>query len=229
MAMLKTYFDINEIVYGVDYNRKESDTNIQFMRYLEKMHGYDIVDPIQVKDFTNSMDGMRPCVNLSPKEIFPILDKCHCIPQKNDAIFDFGCGKGSALFSFLDYGFSQVGGVEYADNVHEILTSNAEKLCNELNDKKMNCYHGDAALVKEELDEYNWFYLFDPFGRDVFEKVINNICESFNRHPRKIWIINILPKYHDVIEKTGRFVLTNQFEIMTRQRVVNIYVSKFNS
>lgn len=199
------------------------------MRYLEKMHGYDIVDPIQVKDFTNSMDGMRPCVNLSPKEIFPILDKCHCIPQKNDAIFDFGCGKGSALFSFLDYGFSQVGGVEYADNVYEILTSNAEKLCNELNDKKMNCYHGDAALVKEELDEYNWFYLFDPFGRDVFEKVINNICESFNRRPRKIWIINILPKYHDVIEKTGRFVLINQFEIMTRQRVVNIYVSKFNS
>lgn len=216
-------------LFEFDYNRKGSDTNIQFMRYLEKMHGYDIVDPIQVKDFTNSMDGMRPCVNLSPKEIFPILDKCHCIPQKNDAIFDFGCGKGSALFSFLDYGFSQVGGVEYADNVYEILTSNAEKLCNELNDKKMNCYHGDAALVKEELDEYNWFYLFDPFGRDVFEKVINNICESFNRRPRKIWIINILPKYHDVIEKTGRFVLTNQFEIMTRQRVVNIYVSKFNS
>lgn len=50
----KTYFDINEIVYGDDYNRKESDTNIQFMRYLEKMHGYDIVEPIQVKDFSNS-------------------------------------------------------------------------------------------------------------------------------------------------------------------------------
>lgn len=179
-----------------------------------------------MKDFTNSMDGMRPCVNLSPKEIFPILDKCHCIPQKNDAIFDFGCGKGSALFSFLDYGFSQVGGVEYVDNVYEILKSNAEKMCNELNDKKMNCYHGDATLVKEELDGYNWFYLFDPFGRDVFEKVINNICESLNRCPRKIWIIYILPKSHDIIEKTGRFVLTNQFEIMTRQRVVNIYVSK---
>lgn len=28
---------------------------------------------------------------------------------------------------------------------------------------------------------------------------------------------------------SGRFVLINQFEIMTRQRVVNIYVSKFNS
>lgn len=207
-------------------HRKESDTNVQFMRYLEKMHGYDIVDPIQLKDFTNSMDGMAPCINLSPKEIFPILDKCHCIPQKNDAIFDFGCGKGSALLSFLDYGFSQVGGVEYADNVYEILKSNAEKMCNEQNDKKMNCYHGDAALVKEELDGYNWFYLFNPFGRVVFEKVINNICESLNRCPRKIWIIYILPKSHDIIEKTGRFVLTNQFEIMTRQRVVNIYVSK---
>lgn len=90
----------------------------------------------------------------------------------------------------------------------------------------MNCYHGDAALVKEELDGYNWFYLFNPFGRVVFEKVINNICESLNRCPRKIWIIYILPKSHDIIEKTGRFVLTNQFEIMTRQRVVNIYVSK---
>lgn len=73
----KTYFDINEIVYGSDYNRNESDANVQFMKYLEKMYGYDIVEAIQVKDFTNSMEGMRPCVNLSPKEIFPILDKCH--------------------------------------------------------------------------------------------------------------------------------------------------------
>ncbi len=222
----KIYFDINEIVYGSDYNRNESDANVQFMKYLEKMYGYDIVEAIQVKDFTNSMEGMRPCVNLSPKEIFPILDKCHCHPQNSDAIFDFGCGKGSALFSFLEYGFTNVGGVEYADNVYDILTANFKKLCDKSNEIKVNCYHEDAAQLKEELDTYNWFYLFDPFAKDVYEKVINNVCESIKRCPRKVWIINILPMYHDVIDKTDMFVLTNQFEIMTRQRVVNVYISK---
>lgn len=222
----ETYFDMNEVVYGERYERESGDTNVQFMRYLEKMYLCDIVEPIQVENFSAKIAGMRPCVNTSPKEIFPILDKCHCHPQKEDAIFDFGCGKGSAMISFLDYGFSKVGGVEYADNVYEILVSNFKKLGIDPNGELINCIHGDAALVRQELDDYNWFYLFDPFSFDVYEKVIDNICESIERSKRRVYLISILPKYHEKIVESGKFVLTNQFDIMTRQRVVNVYVTK---
>ena len=222
----QTYFDMNEAIYGEAYDRKFSDTNIQFMRYLEKVYGCDVVEPIAVGNFTSTLDGMRPCVNSSPKEIFPILDKCHCNPKPGDAIFDFGCGKGTAMLSFLDYGFEKVGGVEYADNVYEILCSNFEKLGLDSNGKHVKCIHGNAANVRMELDDYNWFYTFDPFAKEVYEKVIDNICESLNRVRRKVHLISILPRYNKKIMETGKFVLTNQFDIMMRQRVVNIYVTK---
>lgn len=222
----ETYFDMNEIVYGEEYERQASDTNVQFMRYLEKTCGCDLVEPIQVEKFTNAIDGMHPCVNLSPKEIFPILDKCHCHPQEGDAIFDFGCGKGTAMLTFLDYGFLKVGGVEYADNVYDILVSNFEKIGINPKGKMVDCIHGDAAMVKEELDEYNWFYTFDPFEKELYEKVVDNICESIDRCPRKVHLISILPTYHKKIIDTGKFVLTNQFDTMTRQRVVSVFVTK---
>ena len=222
----QTWFDLNEIVYGKEYDRGAADTNVQFMRYLEQKYGCDVVNPIAVDNFTNAVDGMHPCVNLSPKELFPLLDRCHCIPQEGDAIFDFGCGKGAAMISFLDYGFQKVGGVEYADNVYEILVSNFRKVGIDSNSKAVTCIHGDAAMVQQELDEYNWFYFFDPFEKELFQKVIDNLCTSVERKPRKVRIINILPWFHKYIEDTGKFVLTNQFDILTRQRVVDVFVSK---
>ena len=221
----RTYFNMNEIVYGEAYDRAAADTNVQFMRFLEQKYGCDVVEPIVVDNFTNAIEGMHPCVNSSPKEIFPLLDRCHCLPQEGDAIFDFGCGKGTAMLSFLDYGFSKVGGVEYADNVYQILASNFEKLGVDPRGETVTCIHGDAAMVQKELDAYNWFYFFDPFGRELFQKVIDNICASIERKPRKVHIINILPRFHQYIQDTGKFVLTNQFDIMTRQRVVDVFVS----
>lgn len=225
----KTYFDMNEIVYGEGYDRAAADTNVQLMRFLEQKYGCDLVNPIAVAQFTNVIEGMHPCVNATQKEMFPLLDRCHYIPQKGDGIFDFGCGKGAAMLSFLDYGFPKVGGVEYADNVYEILVSNFEKIGMQPNGREVICIHGDAALVKEELDEYNWFLICDPFTEKTFQKVIDNICESIERKKRKIHIINILPRYHQYIKDTGKFVLTNQFDILTRQRVVHLYVSKGKS
>lgn len=221
----QTYFDMNEVVYGEEYDHATANTNVQFMRYLEKKYGNDIVEPISVERFTSVIDGMHPCVNSTQKEIYPLLDRCHCRPKEGDAIFDFGCGKGSAMITFLDYGFEKVGGVEYADNVYEILISNFEKLGINPKGKNVACIHGDAALVRHELDEYNWFYFYDPFERELFQKVIDNICDSLERKPRNVHLIDILPRFHEYIQASGKFVLTNQFDIMTRQRVVDVYVS----
>lgn len=116
--------------------------------------------------------------------------------------------------------------MEYADNVYDILVSNFEKIGMNPRSEQVNCMHGDAALVKKELDEYNWFYFFDPFEAELFETVINNICESIERCPRKVRIINILPRFHKKIVDTGKFVLTNQFDALTRQRAVSVFVTK---
>ncbi len=223
----ETYYNWGEIVYGEDYKDcADVVGDVQFLKWLENRYGCDFVTRILRDDFQTAIEGMCSCVSTTPKEIFPILDKCHCKPGTEDAIFDFGCGKGSAMVTFMDYGFQKVGGVEYEPSIFNIMKSNFEKLGMDTSSGKLQLINGDASKVKEELDEYNWFYFFDPFRGDVFFRTIENICESVKRKPRKAYIISILPRYHEFITDTGMFVLTNQFDIMSRQRVVDVFVTK---
>lgn len=221
------YFNFGELVYGKNYNDYvNAAADIQFLTYIEHKCDCDFVTRRNVEDFKTTVAGMHPYVALSPKELFPILDKCHIVPNKEDAIFDFGCGKGSALISFLYYGFQKVGGVEYEDDIYSIMIRNFENMQLKQNNKQIHCIHDDAANVREELDAYNWFYYFDPFAKDTFAKTIHNICASIRRKPRRIHIISINPHCHQIIKDTGYFILTNQFGIMTKQRVVDIFVTK---
>lgn len=120
----RTYFNFNEIVYGKDFELENANTNLQFMRYLEKKYQCDIVNRVDFSSYTNYIEGSHECVNLSPKELFPMLDKCHCLQLGYNRIFDFGCGKGSAILSFLDYGFEKVGGVEYENHIYKTFEEN---------------------------------------------------------------------------------------------------------
>ncbi len=214
----------NEIEEDIFEQKKTGVYDIQFMEYLECFYDCNFVTAIESRQFKGNYVGAHSYRMTGQKEIFPILDKCHCLPTQEDAIFDFGCGKGAALVSFLDYGFRHVGGIEYVDGIYDTLISNMNKLG--IDKQQAECLHGDAAMITTELDKYNWFYFFDPFYKPVFEAVIKNICESYHRNPRKITIISINPKFYEEIEKSGLFVLTNQFCADTRQKVVDVYVTK---
>ena len=237
----KTYFDFYDAIYGNDLYWQEQDVSIdirkkgksgkrdiQFLEWLEWKYGCNFLTAIEGDDL--AVAGKHGTVYrvTTQKEIFPILDRCHCIPDTNDAIFDYGCGKGGAMLSFWDYGFQKVGGVEYQDDLYEIMLQNFKKLNlnSEVKSRQIECIHGDAAKLGKELDEYNWFYYFDPFEGKLFWETVERISESLERNPRKVHIIDINPSCHKAIENTGKFHLTNQFTILTRQRVVNIYVTK---
>ena len=156
------------------------------------------------------------------KEIFPMLDRCHIHPSDHDAILDFGCGKGGAMVSFLDYGFKKVGGVEYETKIYEVAKENFNRLGIK---NEIELLNEDARNVKEQLDSYNWFYFFFPFDKEIFTVVIDNIKASFMRKKRKIHIIYFTAMEYRFIEETGIFRLTNQFTVDSRQRVVGIFES----
>ena len=137
-----------------------------------------------------------------------------------NSICDFGCGKGGALVSFLDYGFQHVCGVEFEKKTYEVAKDNIEKLG--LQDKA-TLINDDARNVTTRLDDCNWFYFFFPFDNVVFEKVIANIVDSYHRHPRKIRLIYFTAMDYTFIEDTGIFRLVNQLTVDSRQRVVGIF------
>lgn len=230
------YYDFADIIYGEKLINEEADSeniftkkktgvhDVQFMEYLECFYDCNFVTSVSKQYLT---EGAHNYAISAQREIFPILDKCHMILSKEDAIFDFGCGKGGAMLTFLDYGFTKVGGVEFSEQLYNEASQNFKKLnLNSCEKIQVELFHNDAAKVTDELDNYNWFYFFDPFERQIFEPVILNICNSYKRKPRKINLICINPRYYDVIEKSGLFFMTNQFCAATRQKVVNIYKAK---
>lgn len=220
-----TYFNFCKIIYegtGVEGN----GSNVQFMRWLEEVYGCDFVTVVPKTEFLQKVEGTHDFIGTTQKEIFPILDRCHI--HADDAVFDFGCGKGGAMAAFLDYGIKNIGGVEFQDKLYNIMIQNFKYLGleQEMKSGRLNCIHGDAGQLTTELDLYNWFYFFDPFEGELFKKSVERIVESLGRNPRKAHIIYINPRCHEAIEDTGKFELTNRFTILTRQRVVNIYVTK---
>ncbi|MFR5192232.1 MAG: class I SAM-dependent methyltransferase [Lachnospiraceae bacterium] len=230
------YYDFADVIYGeklvsedeknekdIFLKKKTGIHDVQFMEYLECFYNCNLVTSIS-KEFLS--EGAHNYAISSQMEIFPILDKCHANLCDNDAIFDFGCGKGGAMLTFLDYGFKKVGGVEFSNQLYNEAYKNFENLdLIKTSNIIVELIHNDASQITKELDKYNWFYFFDPFERFVFEPTILNICESYKRNPRKINLICINPRYYDVIEKNDIFCLTNQFCAATRQKVVNIYTT----
>ena len=123
----------------------------------------------------------------------------------NDAIVDFGCGKGGILISLSKYPFSKITGVEIAPELVEIAKSNIRKL----NIKNVDIVCCDAAEFKE-LAQYNYFYFFDPFPCSVMQDVMDNIAQSIRERPRKVTIIYLNPNCHEVIESSSIFSKTEE-------------------
>ena len=231
----KTFFDFYEAMYGNDVNwesentdvfnkRKSGKRDIQFLEWMEWKYQCNFVTAIERENLPVAGEHGAAYRVTTQKEIFPILDRCHCIPTEKDAIFDYGCGKGGAMVSFLDYGFMRIGGVEYEPQIYDILVDNMSKL-NLKDNRDIECIQGNAAEIREQLDKYNWFFFFNPFDDYIFRQCIDNMCESLKRCERKIHIISIAPNSYRCIEETGRFRLTNQFTIDSRQRVVDVFES----
>lgn len=133
-----------------------------------------------------------------------------------DAVLDIGCGKGSGVLALLASGFKSVGAIEYTESIYKTLIANLDKmniaytmhgsnLEASLISERVNCYFGDASLMRKSLNDYNWFFLFNPFSWDTMQIVLQNICNSLKEKPRKIYIFYAEPIGHQLIIDTGVF------------------------
>ena len=184
---------------------KEGRRDIQFLEYLEWKYDCNFLQSV-----SNETEHCCGYAATTQKEIFHILDKCHVLPTYKDAMFDFGCGKGAALVSFLDYGFSKVGGVEYDAQICDVLEDNITRL-GLRHDYEISVYHQNAVTIDTELDAYNWFYFFQPFDRVVLQKCIEALQCSLERNLRKIHIIYRNPYDTDLFISTRMLYVVNQF------------------
>ncbi len=123
-----------------------------------------------------------------------------------DAIVDFGAGKGGALVTFSKFPFSRVTGVELLPELAAIAEQNFKLL----GIPNVSMVIADATEFLD-LESYNYFYFYSPFPRNVMSAVITNITNSLSTNPRIVRLIYCNPEFADIIENNSPFCKTGMF------------------
>ena len=133
-----------------------------------------------------------------------VLDHLRIVEE--DAIVDFGSGKGGALITFAKFPFSKITGVELLPELAAI----AEQNFKILNISNVTIVVSDATEFTD-LDADNYFYFYSPFPRPVMAAVLRNIQASLGKKPRCAHLVYCNPEFHDVVESDSPFHKTGEF------------------
>ena len=88
------------------------------------------------------------------------------------SLIDIGSGKGGVICYAKQLGFKTCLGIEYEKHLHEISNKNIHKLMLQENVFSLNL---DARSF-EKYNNYDVYFLFNPFYSETYEEVINCIA-----------------------------------------------------
>jgi SAM-dependent methyltransferase len=109
-----------------------------------------------------------------------------------DVVFDIGCGKGRVLCLFAREPVKKCVGVELMEDLCHEARANAVRMRGRRSPVEIFCQ--DAAQAN--LAEGTIYYLFNPFGAETLDAVLQNIRRSLSEFPRRVRIV-----YHNSVHK----------------------------
>lgn len=182
----------------------------------ERIRGIDLLSNMLPSEAGFSEEQGHYYSLTRPREISRVLRDMDIGPEDN--IADIGSGKGGVLIAASRFPFKNICGIELSEKLHEIAKRNVSRL----GLGNICLINENAADVREPLDDYNYFYFYQPFPIAVFRTVMRNILDSLSRKPRKVYIIYRNPAFHDVITTTGVFKRTKKY---TFRQIIFVYES----
>lgn len=183
------------------------------IRYIfkERLFGLDFT--MRDKSLLKKTNGAMHRYSITPEEhIREIL--AHLDFTKCSAFLDIGCGKGLVLKIVSGGSFQSLGGIEYDERLAGICKRNLRRLG--LKDIQIFC--GNAREF-DGYERYNTFFLFNPFGEEIFKEVLEKIPSGGTT------IIYHNPTCHQLILDTGYFRLKEQLYDAEKDYYTNIYES----
>jgi hypothetical protein len=175
-------------------------------------YGLDTVSRVNLEDTSVGIDGKKRGNKYQPtgfSRSIAILKRIKKYGSKG--LVDFGSGKGQVLLAASELGYSQIKGVEFVKEFHDIAVKNIAQWSNKQKDKFIPisiCI--DAAKYQiEELDQL--FYFFYPFKPELMNCVIENIEKSLTDFPRPNVCIMLYPKDSDLFQSRQNWRLLETF------------------
>jgi hypothetical protein len=126
--------------------------------------------------------------------------------QSRLTFVDHGAGKGRVLLLASQYPFQAIGGIEFAEELHDDATMNiAQFPRSRMKCRNVECVLDDAAALGPPEGE-SVHYFFNPFSRELFAEVLRNIVVSYRKRPRRLYLILVdTPGVADMIDNSGVF------------------------
>lgn len=200
-----------------DYFDIRSDVGGNYLEFLEKRHiGIDFTY-VTKEDRPDLYSGeyyeSKPFDHSAIDQVFEEIKKLPC----EKSFIDIGCGKGQILLMAAMSDIARISGIEWNSDIAEICRSNMREL-----NISADIITGDATEYRD-IDEYNIFFLYNPFGEKGVRKVIGNILESRERRKRDIFLVYGNPFYHKAIVADGIVQLYRQVRVDLYDPLLNIY------
>lgn len=138
---------------------------------------------------------------------------------------DYGAGKGRVMLLAAEHPFAAVGGIESAEELHDNAAMNiAQYPRSRMRCRNVECVLEDASQVGAP-DGEAVHYFFNPFSREVFAEVLNNIVVSYRHKPRRLYLILVDPIATDLVDASGVFT---RAELPTHERLKVRLLSPYN-
>jgi hypothetical protein len=104
---------------------------------------------------------------------------------------DYGAGKGRVMLLASQYPFTQVGGIEFAEELHDNATMNiAQFPRSQMKCRNVECVLDDVVNITP-VHGAAVHYFFNPFGPEIFAEVLKGIVASYHARPRRLYVILI--------------------------------------
>jgi 16S rRNA G966 N2-methylase RsmD len=115
---------------------------------------------------------------------------------------DMGSGKGRALCVAAHKGFKKVTGLDFARDLCVAAEENLNITKQKIPALKYKVINNDAFYF-DIRDDVDCIFFFNPFDEIIMSAVVNNICTSLQKKPRKISIIYVNPLHKEQFLKAG--------------------------
>ena len=114
-------------------------------------------------------------------------------------------------------GYRQVAGLDLDSHLLEIARRNMAKLS-----IPAQCIQANATEFGH-YNDYDVFCFYNPFGRSVFEQVIEKLKESQGQRDRDIWVVYYHPVFAELFDLAG-FILCDEVHDSTRDTTARFYL-----
>ena len=172
-------------------------------RYFDWRHGVSTCGDAKLANLTlvgsNADHGVfyHPA---HPKFLFELFNSLK-IDFPSYTFVDLGSGKGRALLVASEFPFSEIIGVEFAAELHEIASQNIRDYRSKTQKcKNVRSVNLDAAEFELPLTPLV-LYLFNPFRPAVLIPVLQRLQRSLDSHPRDVILIYAAPFHAELIEQ----------------------------